>query len=89
MFLFLDPTHRDDLLGGEGFFAEGGEVELLLLGDDLIELGLGLGMAGSEDGAAILVGEDRGLKAADTARVGHDLLLVKTDAGAENGNVYR
>ena len=85
----LNPADCDDLLGGESLFAEGYEVEFLLLGDDFWELGLGLGMSGSEDGATVLIGKDRGLKAADAARVGHDLFLVKSDAGTENGDVYR
>ena len=73
---------------GVGLVEECLNVELCELCHNLLDLGLGLGVLGGEDGAAVLVGQDRGIKGAVVARLNDYLIFVKSDAGAEDGDVY-
>ena len=50
-------------------------------------MGAGFGMAGGEHGAAVLVGQDGGLKGADVTGDADDLLLVHADHRPQNGQV--
>ena len=78
-------------LGGHGgvrLVEECLDVKLCKLCHYLLDLGLRLGVLGGEDGAAVLVGQDRGIKGAVVARLNDNLILIKTDAGAEDGDVY-
>ena len=63
------------------------EIDLLKLIHNKLDLGLSLRMLGSEDGATILKGENRGIEGAVVSCIGDDLVLVKTDAGTEYGDV--
>ena len=51
----------------QGLFNQGFPIQIPLGIQDLTQGGLGLGMLGGKDGAAVLVGEDGGVKGADVA----------------------
>ena len=78
-------------LGGHssvGLVKECLNVELCKLGHNLLDLGLGLGVLGGKYGAAVLIGQDRGIERTVVARLDNDLVLIKADTGAEHGDIY-
>ena len=62
--------------------APAGEQEHRLRLAGFLKIRLRARMARRKDRAAILVGQDRGIKGADLARQAHDLLFIKTDERA-------